>query len=75
MLEAEQVAQLVSQYLQQIHSPGRSAAWPEFFIGGGSAIDGPAEAGGVLIDPDDVTGSEIQQVVRLIGDDEFDITH
>ena len=51
MLEAEQVAQFVSQHRQQIHSPGRCAkvaglvrVQSEFTIGIGSGIDEPAEA-------------------------------
>ena len=68
------MAQFVSQHRQQIHSPGRGAARSAFFIGIGSGIDEPTEAGGILIDPDDMPGRETQQVVRQIGDDELDIS-
>ena len=75
MLEAEHMTQLVSQHRQQIHSPSRCPAPPEFFIGFGSEIDEPAEAGSISINPDDMPGCDSEQVVRQIGDDELDIAH
>ena len=62
MLQAEHMTQLVSQHRQQIHSPGCCATRSEFFIGIGSGMDKPAEAGGVMVDPDAVPGYESLQI-------------
>ena len=75
MLEAEEVPQFVSQHGEQIHSACRRAAGLEFGIVIRSGIDESADTGGVLVDPDDVSRCESQQVARQIGDEELDIAH
>ena len=71
MLETEEVPQFVSQHGEQTRSVRSCAAGLEFGIVVQSGIDEPAEAGGILVDPNDVSRCQSQQVLRQIGDEEL----